>query len=223
MSITTRTHFPAVEAYMQSCMTDSAHDREHVYRVLNYALGIEQYENGVSIDVLTIACLLHDIGREAQFADPSVCHAVFGAEKAYCWLTANGYEGDFADAVKSCIQTHRFRSDDPPQSIEAKILFDADKLDVCGAIGTARTIFYQAHTSQPLYSIDGHGRVLDGANDAEQSFCKEYKYKLEKMYDKFYTKRGSELAAKRKAAAEGFYISLLSEARECYSITSREE
>jgi len=213
-----RTKFSAIETYMQSCMTDSAHDREHIYRVLNYALNIAKHEDGVNIDVLTTACLLHDIGRAEQFSNPAADHAECGAEKAYLWLTVNGYTEEFAEAVKSCIQTHRFRSDNPPRSIEAKILFDADKLDVCGAMGIARTLLYKAHVSEPLYLLDDSGEVLDGANDNEPSFFKEYKFKLVKIYDNFYTKRGAELAAKRKAAAENFYMSLLAEVRECYII-----
>ncbi|MDR0326117.1 MAG: HD domain-containing protein [Oscillospiraceae bacterium] len=215
--MTVRTAFPAAEAYMRSCMSDSAHDTEHVYRVLNYALDIAGHEGGADTNILTMACLLHDVGRAEQFADPGVDHAVCGAERASLWLVQNGYPADFADAVKACIQTHRFRSDSPPQSLEAKILFDADKLDVCGAVGIARTLFYQAHVSEPLYLLDENGGVSDGANDTEPSFCKEYRFKLIKMYDNFYTKRGSELAAKRKAAAEQFYRALLDETRECYN------
>jgi len=126
--INIRTEYPSVESYMQTCMSDSAHDLEHVYRVLNYALDIAKYEEGVNIELLTTTCLLHDIGREEQFADPSVDHALCGAEKAWKWLKDNGYEESFADLVKKCIQTHRFRSDNPPQSIEAKILFMPIKL-----------------------------------------------------------------------------------------------
>lgn len=210
-----RTALPAAEKYMRSCMTDSAHDVEHIYRVLQYAADIAEHEGGADAELLTAACLLHDIAREEQFADPDVDHAVRGGEKAFEWLTANGYSEDFSSAVRDCIQSHRYRSDNPPQSLEAKILFDADKLDVCGAVGIARTLFYQAHTSQPLYSLDDNGRVLDGSNDPAHSFCREYKFKLEKLYDKFYTKRGAELAARRQDAAKNFYGSLLEEVREC--------
>ena len=216
----TRTKLPLIEAYMQSCMSDSAHDMEHVYRVLNYALNIARDESDVNIDVLTAACLLHDIGRAEQFVDSTIDHAFYGAEKAHQWLVLNGYSNDFVDAVKNCIQTHRFRSNNPPKSIEAKILFDADKVDVCGAMGIARTMFYKAHVSEPLYFLSGNGNVFDGINDSESSFFHEYKFKLEKMYDKFYTKRGSELAAKRKSAAESYYNALLSEVQECYSIAN---
>ena len=64
-----------IEAYMLSCMRDSAHDREHIYRVLYAALDIASFEEPVDSDVLIAACLLHDIGRREQFENPALCHA----------------------------------------------------------------------------------------------------------------------------------------------------
>jgi len=212
-----RTEYPAIEAYMQSCMTDSAHDQEHVYRVLHYALDIARHEGGADIEALSAACLLHDIGREEQFADSRVDHAVCGGEKAYRWLVKNGCSNGFAGAVRDCIRTHRYRSDDPPRSLEARILFDADKLEACGAMGIARTLLYKAQVDDPLYLLDESGGVSDGTDDASPSFFKEYRFKLENVYNKFYTQRGAELAAKRKAAAVNFYEALLNEVRGCYS------
>ena len=213
----TRTNYPAVESYMLSRMNDSAHDAEHVYRVLNYALDIAQHESDVHIDVLSIACLFHDIARSKQYADPTVDHAVCGAEMAYQWLVENGYSIDFAEDVKKCIHTHRFRSKQAPESIEAMILFDADKLDACGAMGIARTLLYKALVAEPLYTLTEDGAVSNGTNDTEPSFFQEYKFKLEKLYDNFYTVWGAELAAERRNAAEHFYVSLSAEATECYS------
>jgi uncharacterized protein len=212
--------FPDVEAYMKSCLCDVAHDAEHVHRVLNYAIEIAENESGagceIDFDILTVACLLHDIARPEQFADSRIDHAVFGGVKAYDWLVSSGYSANFANLVKACVETHRFRSDDPPKSIEAKILFDADKLDACGAMGIARTLLHNAHTMRPLYSLDENSLVQDGQDDEQNSFLKEYKYKLEKLYDRFYTDYGSKLAEKRKEAAKSFYNALLTEARECY-------
>jgi len=216
VSAVNRTNHPEAEEFMRASMTDSAHDIEHVYRVLNYACDIAKHENGVDTKLLTIACLLHDIGRSAQFADPNIDHALFGAEKAYAWLLENGYSEDFSAAVQHCIKSHRFRSSSPPNTLEAKILYDADKLEVCGAVGIARTLLYCAHVSVPLYSFGKNGEISDGSNDKEASFFQEYKFKLEKMYDKLYTTRGAELAAKRKSAAKLFYDSLLLETLECY-------
>ena len=76
-----RRNYALMEDYMLSCMQDSAHDKEHVYRVLYNAMIIAEKERDVNYDVLIGACLLHDIGRQEQFADPAVCHAEAGAEK----------------------------------------------------------------------------------------------------------------------------------------------
>lgn len=207
-------NYRRIEAYMRGCMSDSAHDCEHVRRVLYTALDIAAHESEpVDFDILTAACLLHDIGRQEQFADPRLCHAAVGAEKARLYLLENGFTEAFAAAVAACIRTHRFRSDSPPLSIEAKILFDADRLDVTGAIGIARTLFYQGQVGDPLYTLRPDGRISDGSGDARPSFFREYKFKLERLYTKFYTGRGAALAAERQAAAAAFYRSLLNEVR----------
>lgn len=209
--------YKAVEEYMFSCMTDSAHDKEHIYRVLYVALDIAGTEEPVDKDILITACLLHDIGRKEQFADPEMDHAVVGAAKARRFLIGRGYSADFADRVASCIAAHRFRTGSAPQSIEAQILFDADKIDVTGSIGIARSLIYEGQVGEPLYTIDEKGNVLDGTNDTEPSFFQEYKYKLEKMYTKFYTRRGSEIAGQRQQAAVSFYNSMLSEVKQSYA------
>jgi len=196
-----RTSYPTIEAYMLACMDDAAHDCEHVYRVLNYALDIAKHEPGTDVALLTAACLLHDIARAEQFADPSICHATHGGEKACDWLLEQGYSEAFASAVQHCIATHRYRSNNPPQSLEAKILFDADKLEVCGATAVARTFCYIAH---------------ENALEPLDAFLCEYEFKLANVYDKFFTQRGAELAEKRRKAARDFYEALRSEVTECY-------
>lgn len=208
--------YKEIENYMLECMNDSAHDKEHIYRVLYRALDIAKYESKVDIDVLIISCLLHDIGREEQFKNPELCHAQIGSEKAYKYLINNGFSKEKATHIKSCILTHRFRSDNPPNSIEAKILFDADKLDATGTLGIARTLFYTAQVSEPLYSVEKNSCVLDGTSDKNPSFFQEYKYKLEKLYDKFYTERGTQIAKERQHSATAFYSSMLKEVQECY-------
>ena len=205
--------FLELEGYMHGCMTDSAHDREHVYRVLYTALELAKGEPDTDLDVLIAACLLHDIGRQAQLADPTVCHAREGAKMARAYLLGKGFSEEYAEKVSHCIEAHRFRKNNPPVTTEAKLLFDADKLDVTGAIGIARTLLYQGQMVRPLYTLTGTGEVMDGTGNCPDSFFREYKFKLEKIYDRFYTRRGREVAQKRKAAAEAFYDSLLREVR----------
>ena len=208
--------FALLENYMRSCMKDSAHDKEHIYRVLYVALAIVYSEPSADCDVLIAACLLHDIGRQEQLDDPKLCHAQVGADKAYKFLIEHDFDGQFAAHVSDCIRTHRFRKGDPPKSIEAKILFDADKIDVSGAIGIARTLIYKGEVCEPLYTLLPDGQVSDGSGDKEPSFFQEYKYKLEGLYSKFFTARGKEIAEQRRAAAVDFYNSLLSEVQNSY-------
>lgn len=215
----TQKAFDLLEGHMLACMGDSAHDAEHVRRVLFLALEIAAAEPAADRDVLIAACLLHDIGREEQFRDPSLCHARVGAEKAYRFLVSQGFPEPFAAHVRDCVRTHRFRSGDPPATIEAKILFDADKLDVTGAIGMARTFFYAAQVGQPLYTLLPDGTVSDGTAEEPEgchSVLREYKFKLEKIYDRFLTLRGEEMARRRQAAMVSIYESILAETREPY-------
>ena len=211
----------AIEQYMRDTMDDSAHDCEHVYRVLYNALEIAKTEE-VDYDILISACLLHDIGRPDQVKDPTLCHAQVGSEKAYSFLLQLGMPETFAQAVRHCILTHRFRKNLPPQTIEAKILFDADKLDVTGAIGIARTLMYRGTLTEPLYRMASDGTISDGSEDLGHSFFREYKFKLEKLYDRFYTRRGEELAQHRRAIAQDFYTSLYREVSTGYA-SGREE
>ena len=208
-----RSDYETLERYMLDCMTDSAHDSEHIYRVLFVALDIARFEEGVDADVLIAACLLHDIGRREQFENPSLKHALVGAEKARKFLLAQGFDQNFADRVASCIAKHSYRRNDPPSAIEEKILFDADKIDVAGALGIARTLIYAGIVGEPLYSLDPAGNVSRGEAGEPPSFFREYRFKLEKLCDRFFTARGREIAAQRRNAAASFCESLYEEVR----------
>lgn len=213
----TKDTYNLIENYMLSCMEDSAHDKEHIYRVLYGALEIARAETDVDYDVLIAACLLHDVGRREQFENPSICHAMVGAEKAYSFLLGNGFGESFAGKVKHCIQTHRFRKSMEPESTEAKILFDADKLDVTGALGIARTFLYEGDVGHPIYNMLPDGSIGDGSGEEPPSFFREYKFKLEKLYDNFYTVRGAELARERRVIAAAFYEKLHQEVNSSYT------
>lgn len=212
----TQETFALLETYMLRCMEDSAHDPEHIYRVLYYALDIAKTHPEADLDLLTAACLLHDIGRKEQYENPKVCHAIAGGEKAFSFLIDNGFDPQWAGRVRDCIQTHRYRQNRPPESLEAKILFDADKLDVCGATGIARTLLYQGKTDCPLYTRLPDGQVSDGQGDSQPSFFQEYHFKLKGLSQRFYTQRGAELARQRQAAADAFYRQLYEEVSPLY-------
>ena len=208
----TRAEYETIERIMRSHMKDSAHDAEHIYRVLRAALAIAEGHPQADMDVLLAACLLHDIGRGAQFRDPSVSHADAGADMAFEHLTGLGWDRARAQRVSEAIRAHRYRSGARPETIEARILYDADKLDVAGAMGVARTLVYQGKVDEPLYRVDGDGEPLDG-HEGEPSFMNEYVFKLSKLYDGFFTPEAAEMARSRARAARAFCESLLQEAR----------
>ena len=205
--------YSEIEKYMMSQMKEVAHDREHVYRVLHAALEIARHEEEVDEEILIVACLLHDIGRQEQMKDPSLCHAKAGAEKAYTYLLGKKWPEDRAAWVRDCIATHRFRKDMPPSTIEAKILFDADKVDVTGAVGIARTLLYQGKMGEPLYTIQEEG-TPDFMGETGESFFKEYHRKLTKLEERFYTKRGAEIGKERQKMLRSFYEALVKEIEE---------
>lgn len=204
------TTYSLLENYMLTCMDDSAHDKEHIYRVLYTALEIAKTKQNVNYDILIAACLLHDIGRREQFENPNLCHAIVGADKVYRFFIEHKFDLAFAEQVKHCISTHRYRKTNEPISIEAKILFDADKIDVVGLIGIARRLIYQGIIGVLLYSVLPDGTISSGEKDTVPSFFYEYHFKLKNIYSNFYTARG-EIAAERKKSAEEFYCHLYRE------------
>lgn len=199
-----------IEKYMLSCMNDSAHDCQHIYRVLYFALDIAK-EFDIDTDVLIAASLLHDIGREAQYRDSACDHAIVGADMAYDYLCAFDWPENKAGHVRSCISTHRYRNNHSPESLEARILYDADKLDASGTVGIARTLIYKGIVSEPLYSVDEAGNVLDGTEDKTPSFFQEYHCKLKNVYDSFFTPRARAIAEERQKASMSFYESMYRE------------
>lgn len=206
-----------IEKYMYECMKDSAHDPEHIFRVLYMALNIasKRTEN-INYNVLIASCLLHDIGREEQFKNPKICHAEIGGILSRDFLLKNGWSDKESNHVCECISSHRFRGDNIPETLEAKILFDSDKLDAVGNLGIARTLMYKGAAGDNLYEVK-NGEIYIGYNkDDEETFLKEYNYKLIKLYDKFYTEEAIEMAKIQKAHAQYYYNKLLDQITEIY-------
>lgn len=201
-----RKEYNEIEKYMLSCCGESVHDAEHIYRVLYNAMDIAATEKDVNTDVLITACLLHDIARADELNDKTIDHAVYGSEKAYNWLIGHGFGIRFSESVRDCIKTHRYRGNNAPESIEAKILYDSDKIDAAGYMGIARTLMYKGLISQPLYTTE-NGIVQDGSGN-RNSFFGEYVFKLSKVYSRLFTDRAKEITAEMKHDAEHFYNTL---------------
>ena len=117
---------------------DSVYDFDHILRVLALAERVGRVE-GADLEIVRAAVLLHDAsgatpGAEGERASHHEVSAAFAGEV----LRAEGWPDDRSAAVQHCIRAHRFRGTEAPRTLEAKVLFDCDKLDVLGAIGAVR-------------------------------------------------------------------------------------
>ena len=129
---------------------DPVHGFDHVLRVMRSAEEIGE-ELGADLEVLRAAALLHD----AAGADPRenrAEHESASAEFAQKILGEEGWPEERVQAVTEGIVSHRYRGKQNPVSLEAKILFDSDKLDVIGAFGVARTLGYAMQAGQPRFA-----------------------------------------------------------------------
>jgi len=192
---------------VQDKLTCSAHNLDHVFRVYNLCLLLSKYEKDVNLEVLIPSALLHDIARVEESEDKTgkIDHAVLGSEIAEGILKNLEYEQEKIDKIKHCIITHRFRTGNEPKTVEAKILFDSDKLDVIGSSGIARTFMLAGQFGQRLTvnePLDGYlnsntvenGRIKDVSKHTP--FI-EYEVKFKKIPDKLYTRKAKEIGTRR--------------------------
>jgi len=116
----------------------SSHDMGHINRVEALCLEIQKEEGGDSI-ILQLAALLHDVGVVKEHEEGGD-HALYSAEIATEFLGRAGVGKEHIEAVAGCIRTHRFSGEKSPETIEARILQDADRLDALGAVGIFRAV-----------------------------------------------------------------------------------
>lgn len=198
---------------------DPVHDFDHILRVLAMAERIAQAE-GADLEIVRAAALLHDAslsrpGERAALSDASrASHHHSSAELARRMLRDEGWPHDRVEAVLHCIRAHRFRDNrEPPRTLEAKVLFDADKLDVLGAIGVARAVAYAALDGQPLHAEPSHGFRTTGehAPGEPHSPYHEFLFKLSKVKDRMHTPTARRIAEERHRAMGEFFERLRGE------------
>ncbi|NLV77156.1 MAG: HD domain-containing protein [Tissierellia bacterium] len=200
---------------VQEKLTCSAHNLDHVFRVYNLCLLLAKDEKDVDLEVLIPSALLHDIARVEESNDKTgkIDHAILGSIIAEDILKYLEYEEDKIEKIKHCILTHRFRTGNEPNSIEAKILFDSDKLDVIGASGIARTFMLAGQFGQRLTFDDSLNDYLK-SNTVENGRLKdvsrhtpfiEYEVKFKKIPDRLYTRKAREIGQERIKFMEEFF------------------
>ena len=197
---------------------DPVHDFAHILRVLRLAERLAEQE-GADLAIVRTAALLHDIARaeddnqDTGFAlevGKEADHAILAGRSAR--LILKDAAPDFTNAVVHAIEAHRFRNAIEPETIEAKILFDADKLDAIGATGIARAFAYAGGRAMPLWgevSEDYEPGISDEAHTAHH----EFHVKLKFIKDRLYTDSGKRLAEERHRVMAGFIVQMALEVR----------
>lgn len=196
---------------------DPVHDFDHVLRVYRMAERLAEAE-GADLAIVRAAAWLHDASGSAPGSDDGLraAHHLASAEFAGQVLSEKGWPADQIQAVQHCIRAHRFRSqEEKPQTLEAKVLFDADKLDVLGAIGAARTIAYAALDGEPAYAEPSVLFIQTGKKEPGEphSSYHEFLFKLRNVKNRLFTDSGKALAEARHAFMVAFYQQLQAEAR----------
>lgn len=180
--------------------SSGCHDWTHVERVYNLAVRIAEKEKA-DMNIVKIAAYLHDIGRKEEMEGAGkICHAEKGVELAEQILSSYDLDKEIIENIKHCILSHRSRNDHKPKTIEAKVLFDADKLDSIGAVGIGRDFLFAGYLGAYLYT----GKEKKTAKEArkyaytrEDTAILEYHFKLKKIKSEILTKTGKIFAKER--------------------------
>ncbi|MBU2490858.1 MAG: HD domain-containing protein [Proteobacteria bacterium] len=188
----------------------ASHDWDHTERVMALCRRLGPAE-GADMEILLVAAALHDIARGEQDASRgAVCHAEAGARLAAGVMADLGLTGPRRENVLHCIRTHRFRGSEAPATLEARVLFDCDKLDSIGAVGVARAFQFAGEVGARL-----HNRETDleatRAYSEEDTGYREYRVKLSRVADRMLTDHGRLLAKKRHAFMTAFFRRFLRE------------
>lgn len=149
------------------------HGFEHTLRVFNLCRNIG-VTKGADLSVLMPAALLHDIMREGGD------HERASSARARDILESLNYPVDKINTIANAISTHSFGGGRSPESLEAEILSDADKLDAIGAIGIYRAAMYSAENGRP-----------------NEDFIAHFHEKLLKLKDMLHTEEARRLADSR--------------------------
>lgn len=196
---------------------DTAHDVDHLERVMTLAETIQKREGG-DLPTIWAAVALHDIGqeRERKYGGD---HALIGAEMADDLLTGTCFPQASILAVQQAIREHRMTGGLKPHTLEGRILYDADKIDILGAIGIGRLYCVTGRYNQKVYSPLPQGlvepvdplvvRQLRRRPDYSPSI--EFHLLFNNLPERMTTTTGRELALERYTFMAAFFARLQNE------------
>ncbi|OGD31864.1 MAG: hypothetical protein A2V45_00435 [Candidatus Aminicenantes bacterium RBG_19FT_COMBO_58_17] len=181
-----------------------SHDWDHTQRVYELCLRLGRKERA-DLDVLRLAALLHDIGRdEEDRSNGRTCHAEKGAVLARKILKKNGIDEERTAKIVRCIETHRYRGRIVPDSLEGKILFDADKLDSIGAVGVGRAFLFAGEVGARLHD-PGIDVGKTKPYTKEDTAYREFLVKLSRIKARMFTAEGRRIARGRHKFMADFF------------------
>jgi uncharacterized protein len=157
----------------------TGHDWWHIERVLNNATIIAKKEKNADLFIVQLGALLHDIADfKFHGGDDTI-----GGKVATRWLASIGADESTIHQVAHIVNNVSFKglaARSKMESIEGKIVQDADRLDAIGAIGIARAFAYGGYKQRPLYDPEKKSR--------QKVTFKEYKKGSDSTIHHFYEK-----------------------------------
>jgi uncharacterized protein len=200
--------FLKVRKFSERYFLHKHHSKFHSKRVYLLAIKIGLKEKA-DLDVIKAAALLHDIARGLEDENEIKDHAIEGGKIAKKILIKSKFSPEKIDDVIYCIKVHRFSKGLIPKSLEAKIIQDADRLDMIGAIGIARVFLRAGAMNTPIYDpLLPPKKKYDGKSVTAINHIYE---KLLKSKNVFHTSPAKEMAKKRYRFVEKFLKRFLME------------
>ena len=181
---------------------DGAHDAAHLQRVWKNAFAIQNLEGG-DPEILAAAVLLHDCVAVEKDSPQRALASWLAADKASRVLARIGWPEERVTAVRHAIEAHSFSGGIPPESLEAKILQDADRLDSIGLVGVARCFYTAGRMGSALYD-PGDAAGEERERDDKRYALDHFYTKLLKLAGSFQTATGTRLATERDARLRQF-------------------
>lgn len=137
----------------QAAAADAAHDAAHIERVASTARRLAETESA-QLDVVIPAAWLHDCVVRPKDAPDRAEAARLSASAAASFLKKAGYPTQWIPDIEHAIAAHSYSGTTPPDTLEAQVVQDADRLDALGAIGLARCFTVGGALDRPLYNPD---------------------------------------------------------------------
>jgi len=187
------------------------HEFSHTQRVYNHALQIAKKEKA-DLEIVLVAALLHDIARKKQNdLNNIICHAEEGARMAREILEKIDFPKEKIPEVCSAIETHRFSKNLKPETKEAKIIQDADRLDALGAIAIGRIFSYGGKNNRPMHNSKIPIKEYVHNHQSETSINHIYEKILKINPASFHTETAKKIAQERYNFVQIFLENFLKE------------